>query len=235
MWCAFWLSIIIVLLFTVMLLDENYIQCNFQNLLIFVGNGMHLLMFNMFNLNLKKDYKTYIFWLILDIDDRNMTNRRHCFDYRRRHPELFPFYCESCVPQRRFKLPPHKAQHDKDKHGITTSILSHNYPQGATFSALTLHSTPRSALATSSPLSALFAKDLLTHPPPRSVSATSSPLSALSARELNTFVQTELEPDTEYNKSCNAVVDRLCQFMQNNFPDVIRPSEVRKVNIHLQK
>nr|XP_022293878.1 2'-5'-oligoadenylate synthase 1A-like isoform X2 [Crassostrea virginica] len=133
-----------------------------------------------------------------------MTNRRHCFDYRRRHPELFPFYCESCVPQRRFKLPPHKAQHDKDKHGITTPILSHNYPQGATFSALTLH------------------------PPPRSVSATSSPLSALSARELNTFVQTELEPDTEYNKSCNAVVDRLCQFMQNNFPDVIRPSEVRK-------
>nr|XP_022293879.1 2'-5'-oligoadenylate synthase 1A-like [Crassostrea virginica] len=61
-----------------------------------------------------------------------------------------------------------------------------------------------------------------------SASATSNPLSALSARELNTFVQTELEPDTEYNKSCNAVVDRLCQFMQNNFPDQLRPSEVRK-------
>ncbi|XP_078322344.1 2'-5'-oligoadenylate synthase 1A-like [Crassostrea virginica] len=133
-----------------------------------------------------------------------MTNRRQIFDYRRQHPELFPFYCESCVPQRRFALPPHKAQHDKDKHGISMPIISHSYPQEATYSALTLHPTPMSA------------------------SATSNPLSALSARELNTFVQNELEPDTEYNKSCNAVVDRLCQFMQNNFPDQLRPSEVRK-------
>ena len=138
-----------------------------------------------------------------------MTNRRQIFDYRRQHPELFPFYCESCVPQRRFALPPHKAQHDKDKHGISIPIISISYPQEATYSALTLHPNPMSA------------------------SATSSPLSTLSARELNTFVQNELEPDTEYNKSCNTVVDRLCQFMQNNFPDQLRPSEVRKVNIIL--
>ena len=70
------------------------------------------------------------------------------------------------------------------------------------------------------------------HPNPMSASATSNPLSALSARELNTFVQTELEPHTEYNKSCNAVVDHLCKFMQNSFQDLLRPSEVRKVNIH---
>ena len=163
--------------------------------------------------------------------DRNMMNGRYSFEYRRQHPELFPFYCKSCVPQRRFRLSPHKAQHDKDKHGLSIPTISHSYSQGATYSALTLHPTPMSVSATSSPLSVLYARELLTQPPLRSVSAISNPLSTLSARELNTFVQTELEPDTEYNKSCNAVVDRLCQFMQNNFPDQLRPSEVRKVNI----
>ena len=144
--------------------------------------------------------------MILDINDRNMPPRRHSFEYRRQHPELFPFYCESCVPQRRFALPKHNQRHDKDKHGISNPISSYNFRQGATCSSLTLQS------------------------PQRSASVSSSPLSDVAARELNTFVQTELEPDTEYNKSCNAVVDRLCQFMQNNFPGDLRPSEVRKVN-----
>ena len=138
-----------------------------------------------------------------------MPTRRPSFGYRRQHPELFPFYCDSCVPQRRFALPPHKQRHDIDKHGISIPISSYNFRQGATCSTLTLQS------------------------PQRSAPASSNPLSVVTARELNTFIQTELEPDTEYNKSCNAVVDRLCQFMQNNFPDQLRPSEVRKVNVIL--
>ena len=130
------------------------------------------------------------------------------FLFRRQHPELYPFVCDLCSPQRRFEYPSDMANHERRKHRISISQAN---PQGATFSDFTLHPTPMNT------------------------SACESPLSVVTAKELNTFVQNELEPDTEYNKSCNAVVDRLCQFMQNNFPDLLRPSEVRKVKLFKQK
>lgn len=54
-------------------------------------------------------------------------------------------------------------------------------------------------------------------------------LSSLTAVELSTFVQREIEPDESYIQRCNAVVDRFCQFMQNSFPEKLKPSEIRKV------
>lgn len=112
---------------------------------------------------------------------------------------MFPHFCDTCVPQRRFMLPSHKEQHDHDKHGISISTTPHCFE----------YSLPR----------------LL---PSFGLSASSSSLSSITAGELNTFVLKEIEPDTAYNQSCRAVVDRLCRFMQNNFPDQLRPSEVRK-------
>ena len=150
------------------------------------------------------------FYVILGISLKDMSKdaRAQEFLFRRQHPELYPFVCDLCSPQRRFEYPSDMANHERRKHRISISQAN---PQGATFSDFTLHLTPMNT------------------------SACESPLSVVTAKELNTFIQNELEPDTEYNKSCNAVVDRLCQFMQNNFPDLLRPSEVRKVNLFKQK
>ncbi|XP_078322331.1 2'-5'-oligoadenylate synthase 1A-like isoform X2 [Crassostrea virginica] len=121
-----------------------------------------------------------------------------------RRNQFFPYLYASCPPQRRGTLPYDMAQHDRSRYRISGPEQFHVNTQGATFHAL--------------------------NPPPTgfSASASPSPLSVVTAWELNTFVQTELEPDTEYNRSCNAVVDRLCQFMQNSFPGKLRPSEVLK-------
>lgn len=139
-------------------------------------------------------------------------NRNAIFQYRRQHPDLFPFFCETCTPLRRFKLYPHKGQHDKDKHGISAipNFFEYSLPQP--------HAIQNIGPSSSS------------NPPPHSSSSSSSSsLGSITANELNTFIRNEIEPDTAYNQSCNALVDRLCQFMQNNFPDQLRPSEVRKV------
>lgn len=122
------------------------------------------------------------------------------FEYRREHPDKFRYVCKTCVPERRFELIEHKNSHDRKKHGSLIPAATHSFA----------YSLPQSL-------------------PTSSVSACSPTLSSISATELNLFVQMEIEPDTAYNQSCKAVVDRLCQFMQNNFPDQLRPSEVRKV------
>ena len=124
--------------------------------------------------------------------------------YRKQQLDLFSYFCAICVSQPRFRLPYDIAQHDKSKHGKDPNPFYRN-THGATFPAISAH--------------------------PRSKSASASPrlLSVVTARELNTFIQTELEPDTEYNENCSAVVDRLCQFMQNSFPDDLKPSGVQKV------
>lgn len=56
-------------------------------------------------------------------------------------------------------------------------------------------------------------------------------LSTITSSELSAFVQSKIEPDTAYIQRCNAVVDRLCQFMNNSLPLKLRPAEVRKVNM----
>lgn len=123
------------------------------------------------------------------------------FQYRREHPDDFPYVCITCVPERRFEFIEHKNSHDRKKHGNLIPEASHSF----------VYSLPQSL-------------------PSSSLSACSQTLSSIAATELNSFVLKEVEPDTAYNQSCSAVVDRLCQFMQNNFPDQLRPSEVRKVN-----
>lgn len=60
--------------------------------------------------------------------------------------------------------------------------------------------------------------------------STPSP-SSFTADNLNSFILEKIEPDTAYNQRCKAVVNRLCHFMQNNFPNKLRPSEVVKVNL----
>lgn len=124
------------------------------------------------------------------------------FEYRREHPDEFRYVCETCVPQRRFRHPNDKSNHDQNVHGILTAATSMN-----SFAYPLPQSLPRSSM---------------------SACSRSASLSSIAATELNSFVLKEIEPDTAYNQSCRAVVDRLCQFMQNNFPDQLRPSEVRK-------
>lgn len=53
-------------------------------------------------------------------------------------------------------------------------------------------------------------------------------LSTITSSELSSFVKSKIEPDTAYIQRCNAVVDRLCQFMKNSLPPKLKPSEVRK-------
>lgn len=53
-------------------------------------------------------------------------------------------------------------------------------------------------------------------------------LSTITSSELSSFVKSKIEPDTAYIQRCNAVVDRLCQFMRNSLPPKLRPAEVRK-------
>lgn len=125
--------------------------------------------------------------------------RQYPFQYRREHPERFPHFCDTCIPQRRFRLPPHKQRHNRDKHGIPIPVKStfHEYHSQ--------QSRKRVNLPDSSPS-----------------------LSSFTAENLNSFILEEIEPDTAYNERCKAVVNRLCHFMQNNFPDQLRPSEVIK-------
>ncbi|XP_078322343.1 inactive 2'-5'-oligoadenylate synthase 1B-like isoform X2 [Crassostrea virginica] len=130
-----------------------------------------------------------------------MPKKRPTFLYRRKHAEDFPYCCDTCVPELRFKLLRHKEQHDNVVHGIP--IISHESKKAAMISSL--HAAPMSTLACT------------------------SPLSAVTMRELNTFIETEIEPDTENNQSCNFAVDRLCYFMQNNFPYQLRPSKIQKI------
>ncbi|CAC5409021.1 OAS [Mytilus coruscus] len=58
--------------------------------------------------------------------------------------------------------------------------------------------------------------------------STQSPLYNVSQSSLDMFVKDELEPDTEYNDNCCTVVDRLCNFMKNNFPAKLRPAQIIK-------
>lgn len=139
-----------------------------------------------------------------------MTGSRNAiFKYRRKHPDLFPFFCVTCTPLRRFKLQPHKGRHDKDKHGKSVKENFFEYPL-----------PPIRVIQNIDPSSSSFSSYSSSPPPPS--------LGSISANELNSFIQNEIEPDTAYNRRCNAVVDRLCQFMENSFPDQLRPSAVRK-------
>ena len=103
--------------------------------------------------------------MILDTSDSNMPKKRPTFLYRRKHAEDFPYCCDTCVPELRFKLLRHKEQHDNVVHGIP--IISHESKKAAMISSL--HAAPMSTLACT------------------------SPLSAVTMRQLNTFIETEIE------------------------------------------
>ncbi|XP_056016126.1 2'-5'-oligoadenylate synthase 3-like [Ostrea edulis] len=119
--------------------------------------------------------------------------RKYSFEYRRRHPKMFPEVCDVCKPKRRFRAPANKVQHEES---IQQQRI-YDHP---------MHRT----------------KSSVSYPP------SSSSLSTITASDLNKFVKKEIEPDTEYNKSCKEVVDCLCQFMKNEFPDELRVSEIVK-------
>lgn len=128
--------------------------------------------------------------------------RKYSFQHRRENTKLFPHFCDTCFPKRHFRLPPHKQRHDKDKHG-------NPMPEKSTFHEyLSQQSRKIVNLPDSTP----------------------SP-SSFTADNLNSFILEKIEPDTAYNQRCKAVVNRLCHFMQNNFPNKLRPSEVVKVNL----
>ncbi|XP_062604692.1 2'-5'-oligoadenylate synthase 3-like [Saccostrea cucullata] len=129
--------------------------------------------------------------------------RKYNFKSRRRNPTMFPYFCEICKPQRRFAKTFDKGMHDSMKHGEAIGTTSTLYSRDLN---LPTYSSSQSTQAYSSSYS----------------------LSTISANELQTFATNEIEPDTAYNSSCKAVVHRLCFFMQNNFPDEMRPSEVIK-------
>lgn len=129
--------------------------------------------------------------------------RKYSFKYRRKNPDQFPNVCDTCVPQRRFLLPLDQKRHEQSSRH-QNGILKAATPNFIEYSS------PQSL-------------------PKFDFSASSSSLSSVTESNLNNFILNELEPDTVYNQSCRAVVDRLCQFMQNNFPDQLRPSEIRKV------
>lgn len=153
---------------------------------------------------LKKHKKAILFVTIkIKIVDIKMP-RKYSFAYRRSNPGQFPYVCDTCVPQRRFLLPLDQKRHEQSRR-------HHNGILKAATSSFSAYSAPRSL-------------------PKFDFSASSSSLSSVTESNLNIFVLNEIEPDTAYNQSCRAVVDRLCQFMQNNFPGQLRPSEVRKVN-----
>lgn len=128
--------------------------------------------------------------------------RKYSFKYRRKNPDQFPNVCDTCVPQRRFLLPLDQKRHEQSSRH-QNGILKAATPNFIEYSS------PQSL-------------------PKFDFSASFSSLSSVTESNLNNFILNELEPDTVYNQSCRAVVDRLCQFMQNNFPDQLRPSEIRK-------
>lgn len=128
--------------------------------------------------------------------------RQYSFKYRRRNPDQFPYVCDTCVPQRRFLLPRDKKYHDESKRhqdGILIAATSNVFE----------YSSPGSL-------------------PRFGLSASTTSLSSITAEELNLYVRKEIEPDKNYNKKCNAMVDQLCKFMLNSFPKKLRPSEIRK-------
>ncbi|XP_062590758.1 2'-5'-oligoadenylate synthase 1A-like isoform X2 [Saccostrea cucullata] len=129
--------------------------------------------------------------------------RQYSFGFRRKNSEMFPYFCEICVPQRRFNTTSGKASHDRMKHGGAFRITSTPYSRDP---QLPIYHSSQSGQTCSSSYS----------------------LSTLTGSELQAFVRNEIEPDTSYISSCKAVVQRLCFFMQNNFPDELRPSEVIK-------
>ncbi|XP_062604693.1 2'-5'-oligoadenylate synthase 1-like [Saccostrea cucullata] len=53
-------------------------------------------------------------------------------------------------------------------------------------------------------------------------------LSSMTASDLQTFVTNEIEPDTAFNSCCKEAVNFLCQVMKENFPETLRPSEIKK-------
>ncbi|VDI07114.1 2'-5'-oligoadenylate synthetase [Mytilus galloprovincialis] len=55
-----------------------------------------------------------------------------------------------------------------------------------------------------------------------------SPLYDVSKSFLESFVRDTLEPDTDYNTSCCAVVNRLCNIMKHNFHQELRPAQIIK-------
>lgn len=89
------------------------------------------------------------------------------FEYRREHPDEFPYVCDICVPERRFRLPVNKSNHDRSAHGNLMPATSHLFE----------YSLPQSL-------------------PSSSLSGCSPTLSSITAGELNTFVLKEIEPDT---------------------------------------
>lgn len=130
--------------------------------------------------------------------------RQYSFAYRRRNSEKFPPVCDTCVPRRLFHLFVDQQQHEQSRchqNGILKAATSNFFE----------YSSPQ----------------LL---PTFDFSASSSSLSFVTESNLNIFLSNEIEPDTACNKSFRAVVNRLIKFMQNNFPDQLRPSAVIKVN-----
>ncbi|XP_062590762.1 2'-5'-oligoadenylate synthase 1A-like [Saccostrea cucullata] len=127
--------------------------------------------------------------------------RTYSFSYRRRNPEMFPYVCDECRPERRFMEDSHKAQHDNMKHGVNEFEVQNMF-------YMYDHKIPT--------VSNNWAYK------------SSCSLGNMSASQLQTFVNKEIEPDTTYNSSCRAVVNRLYHFMQNNFPAKLRPSQVLK-------
>ncbi|XP_071181761.1 2'-5'-oligoadenylate synthase 1A-like [Mytilus edulis] len=149
--------------------------------------------------------------------------RLHSFSYRRQNPCMFPEACDICTPERRFMLPAHKKQHDDAKHGNCSASF---YDYSMLTPCYVVSDVSSTRPSTHSHLSdnyrsTVFRNDREMLPP-------SSPLYSVLRSSLDKFVRDELEPDTEYNASCGAVVDRLCKFMQNNFPAELRPSQIIK-------
>lgn len=142
--------------------------------------------------------------------------RQYSHAYRRKNPTMFPEVCTACKPERRFKYPYDKAQHNQCLHGcIPPTGRRETYGLIAQSSNLFDHYsfvTPRETLLALSPMTK-----------PR------CPLYNLSTVGLDRFVKDEVEPDGPYNDSCKAVIHRLCEFMKNNFPSELRPSEIIKV------
>ncbi|CAC5409017.1 OAS [Mytilus coruscus] len=149
--------------------------------------------------------------------------RLYSFSYRRQNPCMFPEACDICVPERRFMLPAHKRQHDDAKHGNWSSSFYDYSLSTPCYNSSDVLSARHSTLShlSNTYRSTLFRNDQELSPPP-------SPLYNVSKSSLDKFVKDELEPDTEYNASCCAVVDRLCKFMKNNFPAELRPAQIIK-------
>lgn len=137
---------------------------------------------------------------------RQKREKKKSFSYRRHpdHRKEFKYECEICKPERRFKKPQDKGNHDKDKHGSSTCITP---------------KTPRPS--ENSTLQMLYTDNT-------GLSVSSHSLDTIKAENLNSFVVAEIQPNRAYNRRCKAVVNRLCLFMQKEFKGQLTPSEIRK-------